>query len=175
MIRWNPLEMDILIGVTYGGILGRLVRRLGYRWNHILLFIAPKGTTLPIWTYESNGRGVHDHLFQAEDYAEEYELYEPAVPLTPEEKLALVAFADGNVGKFYGLWYWAQIAWRILKDIWHRREPGRAVAFLRPGETCISFVHRCGAYVGRPISPSSGEAGLPDDIMHSPHWRKVSR
>lgn len=172
-IKFNPDKVTIVWAVTYGGVLGALMRILGYKWNHILVFVVPTGSSVPSYTYESNWRGVDGHPFHMwADLAEECDFYEPVRPLTRDETIEVLAFADGNVGKLYGLWDWVRLVWRIGRELWDRKDPNQFMAFLRPGETCISFAHRCGAYVDRPVSEWD-LAGLPDDIMVSPHYRRV--
>lgn len=157
---------DFRILVTYGGLLGRLVRRLGYRYNHILLVLFADG--LPVWTYESNWRGVAGHIFRDADLAEQHAWYRAKEPLTCPEYNLLLGYCKGAEGKLYALHRWLAMGWRILKEVLR----GRTWALLIPAETCITFVDAACRSVGRPVS-AQGTAGLPDDVMLSAHWVNV--
>jgi len=161
---------EFRIAVTYGGWLGRLVRRLGYRWNHILLIVFAKSK--PICTYESNWRGVVGHPFDEKcDLAEEHVWLVARTPLNAEETAHLLGFCQGAAGKWYALHYWLAIAWRIVVDILLGPTRWQALGLL-PAETCISFVDAACRSVGRPVSPFGAE-GLPDDVMRSPWWEEI--
>ena len=152
--------------VTYGGILGKLVRRLGLKWNHIL--IVQWIDNEPRWTYESNIRGVNGHPFREKtDLAEEHEWYVPVKPFKQLEKAYFLGYCEGSCGKWYALHYWILLGWRIIKRICTKP---KALALI-PAETCITFVNSVCKSIGRPVS-TEGVSGLPDDIMNSPHWIK---
>ena len=159
---------EVRIAVTYGGIVGRLARRLGLRWNHIIIVLVfPLG--VPWQTYESNWRGVHCHPFrESPDLAEEHEWYEPVIPLNTLDVVYFSGYCEGSVGKWYAFHYLLLLGWRALKRLCTK--PHRAL--LVPAETCATFVNEPCAAIGRPVSVM-GASGLPDDIMDSPHWRKV--
>jgi len=160
------------VATTYGGTLGRLARRLGYNWNHILLILFDDDK--PVYTYESNWRGVVGHPFRGgPDLAEEHALWVPKVPLPPVEFEHLLGYCQGAEGKWYALHYWLAIAWRVFKDSLLGPTRWQALALL-PAETCISFVDAACRSVGRPVSPFGSE-GLPDDIAASPWWKREER
>ena len=156
------------LAVTYGGLLGRLVRGLGVAtWNHIIIVEFVDGQ--PLTTYESNMlHGVHQHPFRADpDLGWEHQWYEAAVPLTALEVARFSRVCIGECGKWYAFSYLPLLAWRVIKRLLSR--PSQAL--LVPAETCISFVNEPCAAVGRPVSVM-GASGLPDDVMSSPHWKK---
>lgn len=158
------METQFKIAVTYGGILGKFIRKLGYRWNHILLVFFKDGK--PYYTYESNWRGVVGHAFnEKEDLAEEHEWYIAKRLLNELDKAHLTGYCDGARGKWYALHYWVKMGWRIMKEILR----GPTKLSLIPAETCITFVDAACRSIGRPVS-SFGAKGLPDDIIQNPYW-----
>ena len=162
--------VEFKVAITYGGILGKLVRKLGYDWNHILLVKFINGK--PSYTYESNWRGIVGHPFdEKKDLAEEHLFFMPKIPLNDREIEHLWGYCEGAEGKWYALHYWFAIGWRILKDLLFGPTRWQALALL-PAETCISFVDAACRSVGRPVSPFGAE-GLPDDIYHSPCWKRM--
>jgi hypothetical protein len=163
---------EFKVATSYGGFLGKLVRRLGYDWNHILLVMWGDGE--PVYTYESNIRGIQGHPFQeGPDLAEEHAWWVPREPLTALEFERLLGYCQGAEGKWYALHYWLTIVWRILKDLLLGPTRWQKLSLI-PAETCISFVDAACRSVGRPISPFGAE-GLPDDIARSPWWKGEDR
>lgn len=158
----NQIEYKIV--VTYGGFLGKLARRLGLRWNHILItqWVGNK----PRWVYESNMRGVHLHPFREKDLAWEHQWYVPVKPLTELEQAYFTGYCDGARSKWYALHYWVKMGWRIIKQLCTKPQS----LTLIPAETCITFVNAACTAIGRPVS-IEGASGLPDDITSSPYWR----
>ena len=164
----DVMSAEFKVVTTYGGVLGRLARRLGCRWNHILLVLWVEGA--PAFTYESNWRGVNGHPFQeGPDLAQEHTWWVPKKPLTVLETAHLLGYCEGAMGRWYAPHYWLAIAWRILKDFLLGPTSWQAAAAI-PVETCVSFVDSACRSVGCPVS-SFGAGGLPDDIAQSPYWR----
>jgi len=161
--------IEFKVATTYGGGLGRLVRRLGFEWNHVILTLWQNGQ--PALTFESNWRGVVGHPFEEEqDLAEEHAWWVPREPLTELEKERLIGFCLGAEGKWYALHYWVAIGWRVLRRLLLGPARWRTVAAL-PAETCVTFVDAACRSVGRPVSAYGAQA-LPDDIAVSPWWRR---
>jgi len=158
------------LAVTYGGWLGKLVRKLfRVTWNHIIIVRFEDG--VPVTTYESNLRGVHGHKFQADpDLSCKHAWYEAVEPLTELDRARLGSFCEGACGKLYALHYWLLLFYRVVKQLLFGKV---AQALLSPAATCVTFVNAACAHVGRPVSVH-GKSGLPDDVRDSPHWRKVA-
>ena len=168
MVGENLIEFKV--AVTYGGVLGRLVRKLGYDWNHILLVMFVNN--IPVYTYESHWPKVIGHLFdEKEDLAEEHLFFVPKISLSEIDTEHLQGYCEGAEGKFYALHYWLAIGWRILKDLLLGPIRWQSLALL-PAETCISFVDAACRSIGRPVSPFGAE-GLPDDIYRCPFWKRA--
>ena len=159
-------DMQVKIVVTYGGLLGRLMRKVGQKWNHAFLLLS-WGEKPYRLVYESDWRGVHAGPLLRKHLAEEFEVYELKEPLDAIRTLELIAFAEGNCYKPYGYYLLPLFAWRLLKSL--LRKPG-FVAFTRPAEVCSSFVQACFEYVGVDLCP--GKIALPDDLANSPLLKK---
>jgi len=161
--------MEFRIATTYGGAFGRLARKLGLRWNHIIIVQFRDG--VPLWTYQSNLRhGVTGRQFDPYvDLAWQHEWYEPVVPLTKADRQKLLGFCLGSLGKLYALYYWPRLFLRVIKSVF---VVGPARALLAPSETCVTFVNAAAESIGRSVSVY-GSRGLPDDIMSSTHWKRV--
>ena len=166
MMMAGRQHVDFKIAVTYGGFMGRLARKLGLKWNHILF--VQFYDDVPVWTYQADFSGVTGKPFDAEtDLAWDFAWYEPVVPLTKAEQQRLLGFCLGALGKWYALHVWPRLFWRALKEAVKLR-PARAL--LVPAETCVTFVNEACEAIRRPVSVH-GARGLPDDVMSSPHWK----
>ena len=128
------MTTEFKIAVTYGGFMGRLVRRLGGRWNHVIL--VQFYNDLPTWVYQSNFSGVTGAQFNVKEHlAWEHAWYAPVDPLTKEEKGRLIGFCLGALGKGYAWELWPLLFWRVLKRLLTAH-----LARTQMAETCVTFV-----------------------------------
>ena len=162
------MTTEFKIAVTYGGFMGRLVRRLGGRWNHVIL--VQFYNDLPTWVYQSNFSGVTGAQFNVREHlAWEHAWYAPVKPLTEADKGRLVGFCQGAIGKWYALHLWPGLFWRVLKRLFVTHPLRMLIA---PTETCVTFVDAACDSIERPVT-QFGLRGLPDDVTDSPHWKEV--
>jgi len=160
--------MEVYVVVTYGGILGRLARWAGLKWNHAALRYVraePEGARI----IEAGPFGVQERSW--EDFvagAEEYQAFQVKDSLPEVTMREIVAYAWGNVGKPYNYWWLLKIAWELVK----RRFVVGLLTY--PAHICSSLVYDCFLYAGVNLIP--GQEGVlvtPDDLANSPLLEEV--
>lgn len=94
--------------------LGWLMQRFGLQWSHVLVAVDLGGGYL--WAWEATGKGVHDHVLRWEHLGERHKAFVPREEISLFRLGRFTGYADGSVGKPYGLWLWPVMAMRIVKD-----------------------------------------------------------
>ena len=160
--------MEVYVVVTYGGILGRLARWAGLKWNHAALrYVRAESEGARI--IEAGPFGVQERSW--EDFvagAEEYQAFQVRDGLPEVTVREIVAYAWGNVGKLYNYWWLLKIAWELVKRRFGLR------LFTYPAHICSSLVYDCFLYAGVNLIP--GQEGVlvtPDDLASSPLLEEV--
>lgn len=155
--------MEIQVVVTYGGLIGRLARRFGLRWNHAALrYMRDPAAGARI--IESAACGAREQSWERFIAGvQEYQAFQVKGGLSEVTMREIVAYGWGNVGKPYNYWWLLKIAWELVK----RRL--MAVVFTYPAHVCSSLVYDCFRYAGVDLLP--GHVGVlvtPDDLAQSP-------
>lgn len=155
--------MELHVVVTYGGVIGRLARRFGLRWNHAALRYA-RSPQAGLRIIESSACGAVERSW--EDFlkdVEEYQAMAVREGLSEMTMREIIAYGWGNVGKPYNYWWFLKIAWQLLK----RRLI--AAPFTYPAHVCSSLVYDCFRYAGVNLLPGhEGVLVTPDDLAGSP-------
>ena len=154
----------IQIVVTYrGGLFGRFCRWWGVRWTHaaikyknMVFETAGFGTVYRTW--DGFIKGVDEYL-----------LLETIKPLSKHQRIMLLSFAWGNVGKFYNF---PRLLWIALKHLIAGR---KTQALYVNSHVCSSFVDACFWHVGIDLTSASDDFWVtPDDLVRSPFLKIVS-
>jgi len=160
--------MEVQVVVTYGGILGRLARWYGLKWNHAALRYV-RDESEGVRVIEAGAWGVVERSW--EDFVaevEEYQVLQVKDGLPEVTVREVVAYAWGNVGKPYNYGWLLKIAWELVK--------GRLVAgvLTYPAHVCSSLVYDCFLYAGVNLIPGhEGVLVTPDDLANSPLLEEV--
>jgi uncharacterized protein YycO len=160
--------MEVHVVVAYWGVLGRLARWFGLKWNHaVLRYVRVESESARI--IESAAFGVKERSW--EDFVAEVEEYQAlrVKDGLPEVVMReIVAYAWGNVGKPYNYWWLLKIVWELVK----RRFVVGVLTY--PAHVCSSLVYDCFLYAGVNLVPGhEGVLVVPDDLADSPLLEEV--
>lgn len=158
--------MDIQVVVTYRNTLfNRFVRWWGIKWTHAAIRYSQEGKwrvfeTAAFGTVERDWEGFIKGV-------DEYQALAPKYGLTKTQKLELLAFAWGNVGKMYNFFRLIYVALRYL---FQGRKP---LALNVTSHICSSFTDSCFNYIGLNLVPSDDVWVTPDDLAESKLLERV--
>ena len=154
---------NIQIVVTYrGGLFGRFCRWWGIEWTHAALRY---NTGDSIMVFETAGLGtVHRTWGGFIKGVDEFLLLETAKPLSNNQKIALLSFAWGNVGKFYNFF---RLFWIALKHLIAGR---KTQALYVNSHVCSSFVDACFHHIDIDLVSRRWDDFwvTPDELVKSP-------
>jgi uncharacterized protein YycO len=160
--------MEAHVVVTYGGILGRLGRWFGLKWDHAALRYVRDGS-VGARIIESAACGIKERSW--EDFiagAEEYQVFQVKDGLPEVKMREVVAYAWGNVGKPYNYWWLLKVVWELVS----RRFVVGVLTY--PAHICSSLVYGCFLYAGVDLIPGhEGVLVTPDDLANSPLLEEI--
>lgn len=153
--------MNVEVVVTWmDDFFGRWVRRLGLYWSHCALKY--DGRVLETSFFHIHERSWDDFIANKT----EYKILQLKDPLPGYLANALIAYAWGNVGKPYNLW------WMIKLGL--KRASVANTKWAYGSHVCSSFIYSCFNYAGIDILPGCKYITItPDDIAASPLLEEV--
>jgi hypothetical protein len=160
--------MEVHVVVTYSGVLGRLARWFGLRWNHAALrYVRDESAGVRI--IEAAACGIQERSW--EDFVagvEEYQVLQVKDGLPEVTMREIVAYGWGNVGKPYNYWWLLKIVWELVK----RRFVAGLLTY--PAHVCSSLVYDSFLYAEVNLIPGQEDVLVtPDDLANSPLLEEV--
>ena len=158
------VNSNVYIVLTSRGVLGRVSRFFGMKYDHALLIDALDPHDRSTWqVLQSDWRGVTQKQFERSDLCDHFVIL--ACPeLSTSVVDRIIYYARGCVGKLYGWRSLPELLWRILKQ-WLAKCRVTPISAFNLSYACSEFVADAFRGGGWPLFGLDKTLVLPDDYL----------